>query len=388
MKPIIFEESPLSRFFFSDTRSSLLWLLIRLYVGYEWLAAGWQKIFDPAWTGPQSGSILSVFLNGALQRTAGAHPDVSGWYAAFLQNAVLTHPALFAHIVAYGEFAVGLALIAGLFTGIAAFFGLFMNMNYLLAGTVSTNPILFVLSIGLMFGWKVSGYIGLDRFVLPELGTPWHSGMLFSQKKTGRLIIARHNESEWNKENKWTGKTDIGLTDDGLRQSRKMGELIKGIAIDEAYASAQFRSLETLLCMEDNTCLDIPIERSAALNERDYGIYTGKNKAEVEKELGHEAALRLRRGWDEPVPQGETLKMVYERVVPFYISAILPKLREGKTILVVSHGNTLRALMKYLEDISDLNIAKVEMPFGAAYIYEVGEAGRMVRKETRSIEVK
>src|SRR6185312_14796905 len=154
MKQYTIEENPLSHFIFNDTRASLVWLVIRLYVGYQWLIAGWEKVMDPLWTGSQAGGALSGFLNGALSKTAGAHPDVQGWYAWFLQSVVLPHAGLWSHLVAYGELLVGIALILGIFTGIAAFFGLFMNLNYLLAGTVSINPILFVLSIGLIMAWK------------------------------------------------------------------------------------------------------------------------------------------------------------------------------------------------------------------------------------------
>src|SRR4029079_2716368 len=121
------------------------------------------------------------FVQGALNKTGGAHPDVSGWYASFLQNVVFTHANTWSHGVAYGELLVGIALILGVLTGIAAFFGLFMNLNYLLAGTVSTNPILFVLAIGIILAWRVAGFIGLDRWLLPALGTPWQPGKLFTK---------------------------------------------------------------------------------------------------------------------------------------------------------------------------------------------------------------
>ncbi|MDD4989362.1 MAG: DoxX family membrane protein [Candidatus Pacebacteria bacterium] len=173
MQHYIVEENPLSHFLFNNTKISWFWLIVRLYVGYEWIIAGWEKVISPVWVGGGAGSALSGFLKGALAKTAGAHPDVQGWYGVFLQNVVLTHPALWSNIVAFGELAVGIGLILGAFTGIAAFFGLFMNLNYLLAGTVSSNPILFTLSIGLILAWKVAGYIGVDRYLLPKLGTPW-----------------------------------------------------------------------------------------------------------------------------------------------------------------------------------------------------------------------
>lgn len=201
----------------------------------------------------------------------------------------------------------------------------------------------------------------------------------------GKLIIARHEESEWNKLGKWTGSVNIGLTGEGFNQSRKMGELIKGVPIDQAFASSQIRSLETLLCMEDDVCIDVPISRSEALNERDYGDYTGKNKWEMKDILGQEEFDKLRRAWDYPVPNGETLKVVYERVVPYYLNTILPVLKEGKTVLLVAHGNSLRALMKYLENISDEDISNLEMLFDTVVFYEINEEGRMVGKEEKHI---
>jgi len=178
----IIEESPLSKFLFSDTRVAWFWLIVRIYVGWEWLDAGWGKVQNAAWTGPNAGAALSGFIQGALHKTGSIHPDVQGWYANFLQNIVLTHVNIWSHLVAYGELLVGLAIIIGIFTGIAAFFGLFMNLNYLLAGTVSTNPILFTLSIGLILAWKIGGYIGVDRYILPLLGTPWQQGRVFKAK--------------------------------------------------------------------------------------------------------------------------------------------------------------------------------------------------------------
>lgn len=202
----------------------------------------------------------------------------------------------------------------------------------------------------------------------------------------GKLIVARHHESEWNKLGKWTGKVDVGLTEYGLEMSEKMGGLIKDQLIDEAFASEQVRSLETLLCMEDGICISVPITRSSALNERDYGDYTGKNKWEMEEKLGKEEFEKLRRGWDYPVPNGETLKMVYDRVVPFFLDTILPLLRQGKTILLVAHGNSIRALTKYIERVSDEDVSKINMLFGAVVIYELDQEGRMIKKEVREIK--
>ena len=177
MRQHIIDEAPWAKFLFNNPRSSWIWLIIRIYVGWEWLSAGWEKIHSNVWVSSNAGGALSGFINGALSKTHGANPDVQEWYAAFLQHVVLQHTNMWSHVVAYGEFLVGVALILGIFTGIAAFIGLFMNLNYLLAGTVSINPILFTLSIGLIMAWRVAGYFGVDYYLLSYLGTPWQSNL-------------------------------------------------------------------------------------------------------------------------------------------------------------------------------------------------------------------
>ncbi|MEI6478969.1 MAG: 2,3-bisphosphoglycerate-dependent phosphoglycerate mutase [bacterium] len=207
--------------------------------------------------------------------------------------------------------------------------------------------------------------------------------------KRGKLIIVRHTESEWNKLGLWQGSRDIHLTEDGFKKSEEMGSLIKGIHIDRSFASTQIRSYETLLGMEEKANdLDVPVEFSSALNERDYGDYTGKNKWEVKEQVGEEKFDHIRRDWDYPVPNGETLKMVYERVVPYYKKNILPLVLEGKNVLVVSHGNAIRALMKYIENIPDEDIKDVEMIFGSILLYDVDDEGRMIKKDIKKIITK
>ncbi len=176
---IALQDPPVARALFGSVRWAWIWLIIRLYVGYEWLVAGWGKVTNPAWTGAKAGTALSGFVSNALKQTSGAHPNVQGWYGWFLQNLVSSHTAFWSYLVAWGETLVGIALILGIFTGIAAFFGSFMNLNYLLAGTVSINPILFVAEIGLLMAWKTAGWWGLDRWVLPAVGTPWRPGFIF-----------------------------------------------------------------------------------------------------------------------------------------------------------------------------------------------------------------
>ncbi|MCA9873372.1 MAG: DoxX family membrane protein [Anaerolineales bacterium] len=176
---VAIEDPPIAQVLFGTVRWAWVWLLLRLYVGYEWLMAGWGKLNNPAWTGANAGAALTGFINGALAKTGGEHPDVQTWYAWFLQHAVLPNAPLWSRLVAWGEFLVGIALILGIFTGIAAFFGSFMNINYLMAGAVSTNPILFVIATWLVLAWKVAGWWGLDRWILPALGTPWRPSYVF-----------------------------------------------------------------------------------------------------------------------------------------------------------------------------------------------------------------
>jgi thiosulfate dehydrogenase (quinone) large subunit len=172
-----FPEPSISRFFTASEGSSSLWFVVRMYVGAEWLLAGWEKVTSPAWGG--SGKALGGFVAGALAKSTGANPAVQGWYAWFLQHMVTPNAGLFSFLVSWGELAVGLGILLGILTGIAAGFGILMNMNYLLAGTVSINPILGVLGLFLVISWRVCGWIGIDRVLLPALGLPWKPGTLF-----------------------------------------------------------------------------------------------------------------------------------------------------------------------------------------------------------------
>jgi thiosulfate dehydrogenase [quinone] large subunit len=180
------QEPPFAKLLFADTRAAWFWLAVRLYVAWAWLEAGWGKLGTPAWTGDRAGTALAGFANGALQKTSGAHPDVQGWYAAFLESVVLPNASVFSYLVVVGELAVGAALVLGAFTGIAAFAGSFMNMNFLLAGTVSLNPIMLLCELLLILAWRVAGWYGLDRYLLPRLGTPWAPGSVFSGSTMGK----------------------------------------------------------------------------------------------------------------------------------------------------------------------------------------------------------
>lgn len=204
---------------------------------------------------------------------------------------------------------------------------------------------------------------------------------------SGKLIIVRHHESEYNRKGLWTGTRDVHLTSYGFKKSAEMGLLIKDIPVDFAYASMQVRSIETLSSMlMALERYQVPSAYVHALDERDYGDYTGKNKWEMEKLVGKDAFDDMRREWDYPISHGETLKMVYKRVVPFYTTVIVPLLLAGRNVLVVSHGNALRALVMYLESIPTSGARNLEMLFGAVVIYEVDAEGRMVNKEVRRVE--
>lgn len=195
-------EPPVARFLFADTRMAWLWLIVRLYVGYEWITAGFEKLTghsiaigsfgEAAKGGPwvfsgHDGVAMKGFVSGALAQAMGAHPAVQGWYAAFLQNVALPNAAVFAYIITFGEILVGLGLIFGALTGIAAFFGLFMNLNFMLAGAVSINPIIGTLALFLVLAWRIAGYYGIDRYLLPLLGTPWTGTLVHEETKAPKV---------------------------------------------------------------------------------------------------------------------------------------------------------------------------------------------------------
>lgn len=211
-----------------------------------------------------------------------------------------------------------------------------------------------------------------------------------TKKPFGKLVLIRHAESEWNALGKWTGLADAHLDEKGFKESAQFGKALKkmDIPIDVALCSEQIRTHETMECLLDAAQLfDVHTEVSCALNERDYGEYTGKNKWEVEKLIGEEAFNQVRRGWDVPVPKGETLKMVYERIVPFYTDNILPQLKEGKNVLIVAHGNSIRALIKHLESISNEDVAKLEMLFGQIMTYEITPEGLKASLSVTKIDI-
>jgi|tagenome__1003787_1003787.scaffolds.fasta_scaffold20409931_1 thiosulfate dehydrogenase [quinone] large subunit len=162
------------RFLTSNSRAGLVWLPVRLFVGFAWLEAGWHKASGGGWL--DGGAALAGFWKNAASVPDTGHALITyDWYRSFINVLLDNHAQTwFGPLIAFGEMAVGLGLIFGVLTGFAAFFGSFMNMSFMLAGSASTNPVMFALAVGLILSWKVAGYYGVDRWLLPILGTPWN----------------------------------------------------------------------------------------------------------------------------------------------------------------------------------------------------------------------
>ena len=209
----------------------------------------------------------------------------------------------------------------------------------------------------------------------------------FTPIETGKLVLLRHTESVWNACGVWSGVTDIPLSEKGQYDCTPVGHSIKdiGFPIDVAIHTEQVRTRNTLEGLMQTIKADnIEVLLEPGFNERNYGVYTGMDKWKVKESLGDAQFNEIRRGWDVPFPNGETLKQVYERVVPAYNQTVLPLLRQGKNVLIVAHGNSLRALMKHLESIPTSDIADLEMLMDEMVIYDIdGKSGLMKSVERR-----
>lgn len=193
------------------------------------------------------------------------------------------------------------------------------------------------------------------------------------------LALVRHGESEWNAMDLWTGWTDVGLTEKGRREAREAGEKLKKIQWDFVFESDMLRSHQTTDELLKSLGQNPPRVQSPAIKERNYGNFTGLNKNQVEVQYGEEIFNKWHRGWDYPLPEGETLKDVSDRVIPYFELEILPKLKAGKNVIVSAHGNSLRALVKFIENIPDdlLHLELLEIPLGGALVYEVDSSGKI-----------
>lgn len=183
------QDPALVRALFNNPRLAVIWLAVRLWLGYQWIEAALHKIENPAWT--VTGNALKGFWTSAVTiPVEGRAPISDDWYRSFIQFMLDAQAYTWvARLVAYSELLVGIALILGAFTGIAAFFGALMNWNFMMAGSASTNPLLFVVALGLVMAWKISGYIGMDYFLLPIIGTPWGWAGKVRQARSGTETI-------------------------------------------------------------------------------------------------------------------------------------------------------------------------------------------------------
>lgn len=216
-----------------------------------------------------------------------------------------------------------------------------------------------------------------------------------------KLVLIRHGESEWNKENRFTGWKDVDLSEKGVGEAHAAGKLLKeeGFVFDEAYTSVLKRAIRTLwIILDEMDLMWIPETKSWLLNERHYGALQGLNKTETAAQYGEEQVLIWRRSYDIPpglleetderwlgkdpryssieqgkFPRAEALKQTVERVVPYFQMEIMPKIEAGKRLLIAAHGNSIRALVKYLDAISDNDIVKYNVPTGIPLVYEIGD---------------
>ncbi len=216
-----------------------------------------------------------------------------------------------------------------------------------------------------------------------------------------KLVLLRHGESEWNKQNRFTGWTDVGLTEKGIEEATEAGRVLKkeGYVFDIAYTSVLKRAIKTLwLALEEMDLMWIPVHRSWRLNERHYGALQGLNKAETAAKFGDEQVLVWRRSYDTPppaleedderypgrdpryrdlsrdeLPLTECLKDTVERFLPYWHETIVPTVKSGKKVLIAAHGNSLRALVKYLDNVSDEEIVSLNIPTGMPLVYELDD---------------
>lgn len=185
-----------------------------------------------------------------------------------------------------------------------------------------------------------------------------------------KLVIVRHGQSQWNLENRFTGWIDIDLSPAGLEEAKKAGEKLKGYKFDEAFTSDLIRAQRTLdVILDAIGQKDIPVTKDKALNERMYGDLQGLNKDECREKFGADQVKIWRRSYDTPPPNGESLKNTADRVLPYYSEKIEPELKAGKNILISAHGNSLRALIMYLEKLSKDEILQTEIPTGSPKEY-------------------
>jgi 2,3-bisphosphoglycerate-dependent phosphoglycerate mutase len=196
-----------------------------------------------------------------------------------------------------------------------------------------------------------------------------------------RLVLLRHGESQWNLENRFTGWVDVPLSEKGVEEARQAGEKLRGFTFDRAFTSVLTRANETLrIVLETVGQTNIPIERDKALNERMYGDLQGLNKAETAKKYGDAQVKIWRRSYDVKPPGGERLKDTAERALPYYENTIKPHLLKGETIIIAAHGNSLRALVMELDQLSKEEVLELNIPTGVPLLYEFDDNGKVLSR--------
>ena len=192
-----------------------------------------------------------------------------------------------------------------------------------------------------------------------------------------KLVLVRHGQSLWNLENRFTGWTDVPLSEKGIQEAREAGEKLKGYKFDRAFTSVLKRAIDTLdIVLEITGQKNIPIEYDQALNERHYGDLQGLNKAETAKKYGDAQVKLWRRSYDIKPPTGESLKDTAARVLPYWEKKILPPLQKGDNILIAAHGNSLRSLVMHLDKLTEQQVIELNIPTGVPLLYEFDKDGK------------
>lgn len=196
------------------------------------------------------------------------------------------------------------------------------------------------------------------------------------------LVLVRHGQSQWNLENKFTGDVDVELTEHGKEEALLTARKLKKISFDSAFTSELKRAQDTLtIILKELHEESIPVEKSAALNERNYGDLQGLNKTDIAEKYGIEQVALWRRSYDVAPPHGESLEMTQKRVLAYYHASIEPQLKAGKNVLIVAHGNSLRSLVMYLENISKVAISEVNIPTGSPRFYHFDEQMQLMHSD-------
>ncbi|MBI3320682.1 MAG: 2,3-diphosphoglycerate-dependent phosphoglycerate mutase [Candidatus Omnitrophica bacterium] len=212
----------------------------------------------------------------------------------------------------------------------------------------------------------------------------------------GRLVLIRHGQSQWNLENRFTGWIDVPLTDAGREEARRGAALIKHLKFDRAFTSVLVRAQETLdIVLQELGQMSLPVERDQALNERHYGALQGLNKAETAKKYGEEQVHIWRRSYDIAPPKdrtglnpegiSESIKDTAARTLPYFKAKVLPLIRQGQTILVVAHGNSLRAIVMDLDRLTKAQVLRLNIATGAPIIYEIDQHGKILKKSVTEL---